>query len=272
MIGGGNVALDAARTALREIAAAAEPDGRREACVDATLDVARVAKRMGARRVRVVALESREEMPAHEFEIEEAEVEGIEILTRRGPNRSSGDGHVEGLETLEVSSVFDPDGRFNPRFVEGTESVIECDSVILAIGQAPGSLVAGARGRRRGQPARPDRDRPRVARDERGGHLRGRRRRVRSAQPDRRDRRRPPRGGLDPPPDRRGGAARRRRSSGRKLLPIIEVRGRTRDYTEYPRVEIPAEPTERRIGSPEIELGYTEEQARTRRRAASSAS
>ena len=80
-----------------------------------------VAKRLGARRVRVVALESREEMPAHEFEIEEAEVEGIEILTRRGPHRIVGTDHVEGLETLDVSSVFDPDGRFNPQFVEGTE-------------------------------------------------------------------------------------------------------------------------------------------------------
>ena len=44
---------------------------------------------------------------------------------------------VTGLETLNVSSVFDPDGRFNPRLVDGTESVLACDSVIMAIGQAP---------------------------------------------------------------------------------------------------------------------------------------
>ena len=46
-----------------------------------------------------------------------------------------GDGHVQGLETLKVASVFDPDGRFNPRLIDGTESVLDCDSVILAIGQ-----------------------------------------------------------------------------------------------------------------------------------------
>ena len=85
VIGGGNVALDAARTALRGSSAGAgrSPSrGRRGAEAlrrRQTLDVARDAKRLGARRVRVVALESREEMPAHEFEIEEAEVEGIEI-------------------------------------------------------------------------------------------------------------------------------------------------------------------------------------------------
>ena len=93
VIGGGNVALDAARTALREIAVAGSTpdvlppadDQALEGAVTQTLDVARVAKRLGARRVRVVALESREEMPAHEFEIEEAELESIEVLTRLGP-------------------------------------------------------------------------------------------------------------------------------------------------------------------------------------------
>src|SRR6266511_4384198 len=138
VIGGGNVALDVARTALREIAAGrAQPEAGVEAAATVTLDVARVAMRMGARRVRIVALENRQEMPAHGFEIEEAENEGIEILHRLGPKRILGTDHVEGLETLDVSSVFDPDGRFNPRFVEGTEKSITCDSVILAIGQAP---------------------------------------------------------------------------------------------------------------------------------------
>ncbi|HKZ76116.1 MAG TPA: FAD-dependent oxidoreductase, partial [Actinomycetota bacterium] len=128
VIGGGNVALDVARTALREIAAgrpAPEAGPQAEdgvaAAATVTLDVARVAIRMGARRVRVVALENRQEMPATDFEIEEAEAEGIEIIHRRGPKRILGAERVEGLETLDVSSVFDPDGRFNPRFFEGTE-------------------------------------------------------------------------------------------------------------------------------------------------------
>jgi formate dehydrogenase beta subunit len=143
VIGGGNVALDAARTALRDIGAGQSPtrgDGATEreaveAAATAAFDVARVAKRMGARRVRVVALENRQEMPAHEFEVEEAEVEGVEI--RLGPKSIVGTDRVEGLETLDVARVFDEEGRFNPSFVTGTERVIACDSVILAIGQAP---------------------------------------------------------------------------------------------------------------------------------------
>ncbi len=127
VVGGGNVALDVARTALREEAPSET----------AAFDVARVAVRMGARDVNVVALEARFEMPAHEYEIEEAEVEGITIRHRLGPHRIVGDTHVEGLETLDVSSVFDPDGRFNPKLIDGTEKTIPCDSVILAIGQAP---------------------------------------------------------------------------------------------------------------------------------------
>ncbi len=145
VIGGGNVALDAARSALRELAAGRIPsdhpvpagvDGV-EAAATAAFDAARVAMRMGARQVQVVSLESRREMPAHEFEIEEAEREGIQFVHRKGPKRILGDGRVEGLETLDVASVFDPDGRFNPRFIDRSESVIPCDSVILAIGQAP---------------------------------------------------------------------------------------------------------------------------------------
>ena len=139
VVGGGNVALDAARTALRDIASAGLAGEARgaDAATTAALDVARTAKRLGARRVRVIALENRSEMPAHEFEIEEAEVEGIEILGRRGPERIVGNGRVSGLETIEVSSVFDDTGRFQPTFVPGTGTVLSCDSVILAIGQTP---------------------------------------------------------------------------------------------------------------------------------------
>ncbi len=129
VIGGGNVALDVARTALREVAAGRpQPetvlpavDGV-PAAVKATFDAARAAVRLGAREVRVVALEARHEMPASAFEIEEAEMEGIQILHRLGPKRILGEARVEGVETLAVKSVFDPDGSFNPRFLDGTES------------------------------------------------------------------------------------------------------------------------------------------------------
>ena len=217
VVGGGNVALDAARSALREIAAGtagsfdaghmaeAEAVG---AVATATLDVARTAVRLGARRVRCVMLENRVEMPANEFEIEEAEVEGIELLHRRGPNRIVGTERVEGLETLEVASVFDADGRFNPSLVDGTEDTIACDSVVLAVGQtADLSWLEPADGVEVTPRNTLVVDRETLATTARG-RLLGRRPRLRAAEPDRCDRGWPPCGGVDPPPaDGRGGAA-----------------------------------------------------------------
>jgi ferredoxin len=77
-------------------------------------------------------------MPAWEWEIEEAVEEGVKLACSRGPNRILGkDGHVTGLETLEVKSAFDEQGRFNPSFYEKSESVIKADTIVLAIGQTP---------------------------------------------------------------------------------------------------------------------------------------
>jgi NADPH-dependent glutamate synthase beta subunit-like oxidoreductase len=76
-------------------------------------------------------------MPASQLEIEEALEEGIQMHPRRGPNRILGEnGRVTGLETIDVASVFDESGRFNPKFTPETEKVMACDTVILAIGQA----------------------------------------------------------------------------------------------------------------------------------------
>jgi NADPH-dependent glutamate synthase beta chain and related oxidoreductases len=145
VVGGGNVAFDAARTALRAAAGedlAAESTSMSASAEDArramttTLDVARSAVRAGAGEVTVVALESAEEIPADPEEIAEAEAEGIRILFRRGPHRFVGDGRVTGLETIDVESVFDAAGRFAPTFIADTESVIPADSVILAVGQS----------------------------------------------------------------------------------------------------------------------------------------
>jgi NADPH-dependent glutamate synthase beta subunit-like oxidoreductase/NAD-dependent dihydropyrimidine dehydrogenase PreA subunit len=255
VIGGGNVALDAARTALRELT----PDV--EGAVTQTLDVARIAKRMGARRVRVVALENREEMPAHEFEIEEAEVEGIEIITRRGPKQVVGNGHVNGLETLDVSSVFDPDGRFDPKFVDGTEKTIDCDSIILAIGQAPDlSWLEPADGVElspRGTIA-VEKDSLATSSDWifAGGDVAFGPRNLIDAIGDGR------RAAASIHKKIAGEEAPRPTLSGRKLLPIIEVKRPVKDYTEISRVEVPAVASERRVGSPEIELGFTPDQAR----------
>jgi ferredoxin len=101
------------------------------------MDVSRQALRMGAREVHLVCLESREEMPASEEEIEEGTMEGIKIRPSLGPKQFVGkNGKLTGLEVIRCTSVFDEQRRFNPKFAEGTETVIPCDTVILAIGQA----------------------------------------------------------------------------------------------------------------------------------------
>ncbi len=128
------VALDTSRAALLQLS---EPTAESEEKMTLAVDAARSALRLGAKEVHMICLESREEMPAHDWEIEESIGEGVAIHTRLGPGRILGrDGKVIGLETIRVKSVFDDQGRFNPTFIENTESVIEGDSVILAIGQA----------------------------------------------------------------------------------------------------------------------------------------
>ncbi len=134
VIGGGNVAVDVARTAARE----AGIDFAGDKSYGAALDVARAARRMGAPEVHMVCLESEEEMPAHEEEIAETVREGIVIHNSRGPTRIlSANGKCIGLETVRCSSVFDQAGRFAPTFDHGTEELFECDTVLLAVGQLP---------------------------------------------------------------------------------------------------------------------------------------
>ena len=147
VIGGGNVAMDVARSAAREVlrqhggaSEGAVPADENVAAVAAheMVDVSLSALRLGAQEVGIVCLEKRHEMPAALEEIEEAETEGILLHDGRGPHRIVGrDGKVIGLETLQTKYVFDANGRFNPAFEDRSESVIECDTVILAIGQAP---------------------------------------------------------------------------------------------------------------------------------------
>ncbi|MBN1188989.1 MAG: FAD-dependent oxidoreductase [Dehalococcoidales bacterium] len=109
VIGGGNVAMDAARTALR----------------------------LGAAEVTAFCLESREEMPAHTWEIEEAEEEGIKVNTSWGPREITGkEGRVCGIEFMQCTSVYDKDKKFAPVYDQNVTIKYECDSVIVAIGQA----------------------------------------------------------------------------------------------------------------------------------------
>jgi formate dehydrogenase beta subunit len=251
VVGGGNVALDVARTALREEAPSET----------AAFDVARVAVRMGAREVTVVALEARDEMPAHEFEIEEAEVEGIRIRHRLGPHRVLGSNHVEGLETLDVSSVFDADGRFNPRFVDGTEKAIECDSLILAIGQAPDlSWLDPADGVQTSPRGTIAVDAQSLATNAPNVFAGG-------------DVAFGPRNLIDAIGDGRRAAASIHAAlagaeegiaqprSERRMLPLQVLQRPILEYDAVPRVPVPSVASERRIGVPEVELGYTQEQA-----------
>ncbi len=149
VIGGGNVAIDVARSALRQqqqqtidvLRTSLLPDrlseGELQVAMTEFLDVTRTALRLGAHEVHLVALESLEEMPAFEDEIDEALREGLKIHPSLGPKRFVGEyGKVVGLETIRCTSVFDSQHRFSPTFEEGTESILPCDTVILAIGQA----------------------------------------------------------------------------------------------------------------------------------------
>ncbi len=101
------------------------------------IDVARCAIRSGAEKVRLVCLEARHEMPASPWEIEEALEEGCEINCSKGPKSVlSRDGRIVALELMDVRAVFDAEGRFNPTYYEDRISTIEGDTVIFAIGQA----------------------------------------------------------------------------------------------------------------------------------------
>ncbi|MFN7995737.1 MAG: FAD-dependent oxidoreductase [Bryobacteraceae bacterium] len=138
VVGGGNVAIDVARSALRLVQ---EPDwnsGSQESSADSlqpALDAARMALRSGAEQVVMVSLESREQMPAWKVEVDEAEHEGIVLENGWGPKEVVGEkGFATGLKVRRCVSVFDENGRFNPAFSD-EEKVIPCDSVILAIGQ-----------------------------------------------------------------------------------------------------------------------------------------
>ncbi len=149
VIGGGNVAIDVARSALRQqqrltleaLSTSLLPDSltssEMEVAMKELMDVSRAALRMGAREVHLVCLESREEMPAFEEEIEEGLSEGLKIHPSLGPKSCVGaGGKVTGVQVIHCTSVFDTQHRFNPTFEAGTERVIPCDTVILAIGQA----------------------------------------------------------------------------------------------------------------------------------------
>ncbi|MEA3276189.1 MAG: FAD-dependent oxidoreductase [Pseudomonadota bacterium] len=121
VIGGGNVAMDIART------------------------MARLQKqRYGEVRVTLTALEDRAHFLADPDEVEESLEEGIAILDARGPQQVLvGDARVEGLRTWKVLSIFDEKGRFSPSFDEADEQVHEGEMIIEAIGQGANVELLG---------------------------------------------------------------------------------------------------------------------------------
>jgi len=147
VIGGGNVAMDVARSAAREVlrqhAGGVETFEPSQGNMDAVaaremMDVSLSALRLGAQEVHLVCLENREEMPAALEEIEEAEEEGIIIHPGLGPKQIIGEnGRAVALEVLKTKSVFDANRRFNPTFYDNSETRLACDTIIMAIGQAP---------------------------------------------------------------------------------------------------------------------------------------
>ena len=100
------------------------------------MDVALTSKRLGAKKVKLICLEQREEMPADAAEIRMAEEEGVEISNGWGLGRViSENGKVAGLEAKRCLSVRDENGRFAPTYDEADTMVIKSDFIILATGQ-----------------------------------------------------------------------------------------------------------------------------------------
>ncbi|MGC8862652.1 MAG: NADPH-dependent glutamate synthase [Armatimonadota bacterium] len=108
------------------------------------MDCARTAMRIGASQVTIVYRRSRTEMPARAEEIENAENEGVVFKLLTNPKRFIGDenGAVKAMECLRME-LGEPDesGRRRPVPVEGSEFTIECDTVIVALGQNPNPLI-----------------------------------------------------------------------------------------------------------------------------------
>src|ERR1041384_8195539 len=263
VIGGGNVAIDVARTAARQ----ERLDWGHVTEVAEALDVARSAVRFGAKEVHMVCLEDWNEVPASKDEITDAIEERIQIHTRKGPNRIIGrGGAVAGLETIDCVSVFDQSGKFNPVFAPGSERILEADTVIMAIGQTSDltwlrpedGIEVTPRNTIKVDPATLATTAAGVFA---GGDVSFGTRNLIDAVAN----------------GKKGARSIHRYLSGRSVekvelafhereveIIVADTREYRREwgYEKSPRIPVPALPLDRRIGVAQIELGYSEEQAR----------
>jgi len=120
VIGGGNVAMDCARSALR----------------------------LGAKKVSIVCLEGRDKMPAYSWEVDWAEEEGVDIKAAKATKRIVvEDGKFVGLELLDVKKMAFVEGRLELETASGTEEILAGDELIVAIGQKPDLGLLGECGK-----------------------------------------------------------------------------------------------------------------------------
>ena len=273
VIGGGNVAIDVVRSAMREqqqklvtdMASVVLPNeltsSETDVAIKEFMDVSRAALRMGAREVHLVCLESREEMPASEEEIEEGLLEGMKLRASLGPKQFVGkNGKLTGLEVVKCVSVFDENKRFNPKFEPGTEMVIPCDTAILAIGQASDlSFLApedGIETTRQGMlKINPETLMTSAAGIFAAGDIAFGPRLVINAVADGK------KAAVEIDKFLRGP---KWKPKGKYVqITVLNHHEMAAQYDEYSRLAVPALPVERRTGVAEVETGYTEEQARS---------
>ena len=266
VIGGGNVAIDVARTALRYAAAEEHselPGGAQQLLQtwgydNAFIDAARTALRLGARHVQLVSLESRIQMPAHPDEVREAEEEGIAFVSGVGPKAILGrDGRVTGLETLDVASLFDPSGRFNPTFRPDSERRLDADTIILAVGQQPDTACLASDAEIAITPRGLVQVDPRTLATTMAGVYCGG------------DLAFGPRIVIEAEADGKRAALAIHESLGGGTVPRVRARFRPIEldrsgdrYDRIPRQSVPVLPVSRRTGFREVEAGYEEAQAR----------
>ena len=138
VVGGGDAAMDSARTALR-VQGGEEDDAGEQGEHYLAVDAARVASRFGGREINIVYRRSRAEMPAVKSEIYEADEEGIHfhLLTNPVSIEKNERGEVRGIwcQKMELGQP-DASGRRRPVAIEGSNFFMECDNVLIAIGQA----------------------------------------------------------------------------------------------------------------------------------------